>query len=136
MMAWLSQEHALNIRSMAASFRAGSYNPLKRFLKLLCLMAASSVILLGLLHMHPLQLWLKGLVPTRAWRTGRHILKVTHCCVRALVPWKAPCFYQNEVLLGSVARRKVIMIDAFKMGWGTLSDSRIAFGSWTTSMSD
>lgn len=53
-MAWLSQEHTLKIRSMVASFRAGSYNPFKRFQKLLCLMAAaSSVILLGLLHMHP-----------------------------------------------------------------------------------
>lgn len=90
--------------------------------------AAFSVIQLGLLNMQPLQLWLKGLAPIYAWCTGRHTLNVTHGWVKALVPWQSPHFYQNGVMLGSVFRRKVVMTDASKMGWGTMCEGRITFG--------
>lgn len=35
-----------------------------------------------------------------------------------------------HVDMGSVSRRKVVMTDTSKSGWGTLSDSRPAFSSW------
>lgn len=42
-------------------------------------------------------------------------LRVTHGCVKALVPWKMPCLYQSGVDLGSVSRRKVAVTDSSKL---------------------
>lgn len=42
------------------------------------------LIPLGLLHMRPLQIWLKARVPSRAWKSERLMLKVTHDCHAAL----------------------------------------------------
>lgn len=58
--------------------------------------AVSSVVPLGLLHMWPLQRWLKVHVI---------ILRVIYGCTRALVPWKLPRLYQMGVELGLVSRR-------------------------------
>ncbi|CAM4491588.1 unnamed protein product [Leuciscus chuanchicus] len=58
MRAWLMLDRALSIQQLAASFKAGSYLPLRMFQRALGLMAsASSVLQLGLLQMLPLQLW-------------------------------------------------------------------------------
>lgn len=43
-------------------------------------------------------------------------------------------FYLNGMMLDSVSRRKVVLTDASKTGWGTLCNGKIAFGSWATSM--
>lgn len=51
---------------------------------------------------------------------GRHTLKVTHCGVRDLVPWKSPRFYQVWVMLGTISRRKVVMTYASKTCWGAM----------------
>ncbi len=44
------------------------------------MVAASPVIQLGLLHMRPIQFWLKQRVPSAAWRHG-HRVTVTRGCV-------------------------------------------------------
>jgi len=60
MRAWLMLDRALSIQKLASSFKAGSYLPLRTFQRALGLMVASSSVLqLGLLHMGPLQCWLK-----------------------------------------------------------------------------
>ncbi len=52
-------------------FRQGSSVQLKVFQRLLGLKVADSAVLhLGLLHMRPLQLWLKSRVPWTAWTSG------------------------------------------------------------------
>ncbi len=57
-------------------------HPLKAFQIMLGLMAASSPVLrLGLLHMRPIQFWLKQRVPSAAWRHGFHRVMVTLACV-------------------------------------------------------
>ncbi|KAI2647798.1 hypothetical protein H4Q32_031262 [Labeo rohita] len=78
-------ERALAIRQLAGSFRAGALYPLKRFQRMLGLMASASPVLeLGLLHMRPLQHWLKPRVPPHAWRHGRLRVRVDRACVEAL----------------------------------------------------
>ncbi|KAI2668545.1 Gag-Pro-Pol polyprotein [Labeo rohita] len=53
-------ERALTIRQLAGSFRVGALYPLKRFQRMLGVMASASPVLeLGLLRMRPLQRWLK-----------------------------------------------------------------------------
>ncbi len=59
MRARLSREHVAVILSYLRHFREGSSVHLKEFQRLLGLMASASVCHLGLLHMRPLQLWLK-----------------------------------------------------------------------------
>ncbi len=73
----------------------GASHPLNVFQRMLSLnSAASSVIPLGLLHMRPLQFWLNAHVPSHTWRLGCLHFKITHRCIRAVAPWKAPCLYQ------------------------------------------
>ncbi len=58
------------------------------FQRMLGLMAAASPVLrLGLLHMRPIQFWLKQKDPSAAWRHGRYHLTVTWACVSALARW-------------------------------------------------
>ncbi len=83
MTATVSAERTTTIQRHAASFKEGTTRPLKAFQKMLVLMAtASPVLQLGLLHMQPIQCWLKQRVPSVAWRHGRHHVTVT--CVSAL----------------------------------------------------
>ncbi len=56
--------------------------------------SASAVCHLGLLHMQPLQLWLKTRVPWTAWTSGRLSIAVTRGCIEALAPWRNPNFLQ------------------------------------------
>ncbi len=63
--------------SSLAVFKLGHFPPLKCFQRTLGQMAAASpVCKLGLLHMQPLQLWLKGLVSQSAWHVGNLCIKV------------------------------------------------------------
>ncbi len=67
MRAHLSQERSAAILSSLRHFRLGSSVHLKKFRRLLGLMASASAIChLGLLHMRPLQFWLKSQVPWTA----------------------------------------------------------------------
>ncbi len=45
---------------------------------------------LGLLHMRPIQFWLKQRGPSAAWRHGCHCVTVTLACVSALPHWRGP----------------------------------------------
>ncbi len=82
MRARLSRERAAAILSYLRHFREGSSVHFKKFQRLLGLMAsASAVCHLGLLHMRPLQLWLKSRVPWTAWTSGRLSIAVTCGCI-------------------------------------------------------
>ncbi|CAM4570104.1 unnamed protein product [Leuciscus chuanchicus] len=132
MIARLSQQRAVDIRRTANSFRCGASVPLKRFQKMLGLMAsASSVLQLGLLRMRPLQFWLKARVPREAWAPGLLRLRVNQKCVTALKPWKANDWYQSGVSLGTSSRVKVVSTDASTSGWGVLLEGRPFFGQWS-----
>ncbi|KAI2654623.1 Transposon Ty3-G Gag-Pol polyprotein [Labeo rohita] len=125
-------ERALLIQQLAGSFRAGARFPLKRFQRMLGLMASASPVLeLGLLRMRPLQRWLKPRVPPHAWRHGRLHVNVDRACVKALAPWKDLQWYKRGVPLGLVCRRKVVTTDASNRGWGELCDGSPAFGLWS-----
>lgn len=136
MRAWLTQERALTVRREAASFKAGSHLPLKRFQKMLGLMAAASPLIpLGMLFMRPLQFWLKAKVPPRAWLSGRLLIKITYSCVKALSIWTSPHLFLSGTELGSVSRRKVVTTDASATGWGAHCDGELAFGAWNNQLS-
>lgn len=67
----LSQERVPSLLSALAAFRPGKLVSLKCFQRLLgpmAVAAAAIVCQLVLLHMRPLQLWLKVCVPCTAWR--------------------------------------------------------------------
>ena len=132
MTARLSPERGLNIQHVAKSFRHGSIVPLKRFQKMLGLMAsAASVLQLGLLRMRPLQMWLKARVPPRAWTKGLLRLRVDLQCVSALEPWKVTDWYQSGVCLGTASSVKVVSTDASTSGWGALLEGRPLAGLWS-----
>lgn len=105
--------------------------PLRTSQRMLRLMdSASSVLPLVLLHMRPLQYWLKPQVPAHAWCSGRFRAKVDHGCIRALAPQKAPTLYQTGVNMGLVSTRKVVSTYGFNTGWGALCKGRPTSGSW------
>jgi hypothetical protein len=131
MRARLTPERALSVRALASSFRERESAPLKKFQKLLGLMAAASPVLrMGLLRMRPLQHWLKRRVPTHAWQSGSLRIRVNHGCLRTLVPWRAQDWYQEGVTMGTISRRKVVFTDASNLGWGALHKGTPASGLW------
>ncbi len=95
MRARLSRERVAAILSYLRHFREGSSVHLKEFQRLLGLMAsASAVCHLGLLHMRPLQLWLKTRVPWTAWTSGRLSIAVTRGLHRSSGSVAQPEFLQ------------------------------------------
>ncbi len=109
MRARLSRERVAAILSYLRHFREGRSVHLKKFQRLLGLMAsASAVCHLGLLHMRPLQLWLKTRVPWTAWTSGRLSIAVTGGCIEALAPWLNPDLFSRGVPLGLVTSRVVV----------------------------
>ncbi len=68
--ATVSAGRAMTIQCHAASFKEGTTHPLKALQRMLGLMAAASpVFQLGLLHMQPIQFWLKqGVILDTAYR--------------------------------------------------------------------
>lgn len=72
---------ALAIQQLTASFRIGASYPLKRFQRMLSLMASAAPVLqLGLLRMRPFQYWLKPLIRPHAWCHGRILIRVNQAC--------------------------------------------------------
>ncbi len=135
MRARLSRERAAAILSYLRHFREGSSVHLKKFQRLLGLMAsASAVCHLGLLHMRPLQLWLKSRVPWTAWTSGRLSIAVTCGCIEALAPWRNPDLFSRGVkkkTLGLVTSRVVVTTDASTLGWGAVCEGMPASGRWS-----
>ncbi len=132
MWAWITLERSLTIQRLAASLKPGTTRPLKVFQRLLGLMAAAaSVIPLGLLHMWPLQFWLKARIPPHTCRLGRLPVRVDHRCIKAVAPWTTSRLFQTGIRLGLTFRRKVITTDASNSGWGALLEGNPAFGSWS-----
>ncbi len=132
MRARLSRERVAAILSYLRHFREGSSVHLKEFQRLLGLMAsASAVCHLGLLHMRPLQLWLKTRVPWTAWTSGRLSIAVTRGCIEALAPWRNPDFFSRGVPLGLVTSRVVVTTDASTLGWGAVCEGMPASGQWS-----
>ncbi len=100
--------------------------------RMLGLMAAALPILqLGLLHMRPIQFWLKQRVPSAAWRRGRQHVTVTRASVSALVRWRDPFWLKWGVILDTAHRRKVVTTDASSKGWGALCEGKPTFGLWS-----
>ncbi|MCI4385150.1 hypothetical protein PGIGA_G00046990 [Pangasianodon gigas] len=93
--------------------------------------AASNVIPFGLLHMRPLQWWLK----TRGFFRNRgnplRMIKVTRRCRRALAVWREPGFLSQGPVLGTPGRRVVLATDASLTGWGAVMSGRPARGLWS-----
>ncbi len=132
MRARLSRERVAAILSYLRHFREGSSVHLKEFQRLLGLMAsASAVCHLGLLHMRPLQLWLKTRVPWTAWTSGCLSIAVTRGCIEALAPWRNPNFFSRGVPLGLVTSRVVVTTDASTLGWGAVCEGMPASGQWS-----
>ncbi|XP_056593677.1 uncharacterized protein LOC130412904 [Triplophysa dalaica] len=130
----LSQERTESISSALHLLRPGRSVPLREFQRLLGLMAsASAVCHLGLLHMRPLQFWLKARVPWKAWSSGRVRVPVTLSCLSALSPWRDPSMFSRGVPLGLVTRRIVVTTDASSSGWGAVCEGMPASGLWTQS---
>ncbi len=83
----------------------------------------------GLLHMRPLQWWLrtKGFSPRG---NPFCMIKVTRRCLRDLVMWKKPWFLSQGPMLGASCRRKMLTTDASLTGWGAISEGRSSQGLW------
>ncbi|CAM4528872.1 unnamed protein product [Leuciscus chuanchicus] len=130
MQARLSPPRIDSILAAVESVKLGQLLTVKQFQRLLGLMAAASnVIPFGLLHMRPLQWWLRtrGFSPRgNPFRT----IKVTRRCLRALVMWKKPWFLSQGPVLGAPCRRKLLTTDASLTGWGAILEGRSAQGLW------
>ncbi len=132
MTATVSAEWATTIQRHAASLKEGTARPLKAFQKMLGLMAAASPVLrLGLLHMQPIQFWLKQCVPAAAWHHGRHRVTVTQACVSVLTRWRNPLWLKRGMTLDTAHRRKIVTTDASNKGWGALCEGKPTFGLWS-----
>ncbi|XDV15015.1 hypothetical protein PO909_015169 [Leuciscus waleckii] len=130
MQARLSPPRVDSILAAVKSVKLGQLLTVKQFQRLLGLMAAASnVIPFGLLHMRPLQWWLRnrGFSPRgNPFRT----IKVTRRCLRALVMWKKPWFLSQGPVLGAPCRRKLLTTEASLTGWGAILEGRSSQGLW------
>ncbi|CAM4654716.1 unnamed protein product [Leuciscus chuanchicus] len=130
MQARLSPPCVDSILAAVKSVKLGQLLTVKQFQRLLGLMAAASNgIPFGLLHMRPLQWWLRtrGFSPRgNPFRT----IKVTRRCLRALVMWKKPWFLSQGPVLGAPCRRKLLTTDASLTGWGAILEGRSSQGLW------
>ncbi len=92
---------------------------------------AASVMLLGLLHMRPLQHWLHSRVPRWAWYRGTLRVTITPMCRRSFIPWTDLAFLLAGVPLEHVSRHVVVTMDASSTGWGATCNGQAASGLWT-----
>ncbi len=105
---------------------------MKLFQRLLGHMAAAAVtVLLGLLHMRPLQHWLYGRIPRWAWKRGTHRVQITPACRKNFRPWSDPSFLRAGVPLEQVSRHGVVFTDASATGWGATYNGHAVSGVWT-----
>ena len=93
--------------------------------------SAAAVTPLGLLHMRPLQHWLRGRVPRWAWQCGTLRVPLTPSCRRTLVRWLDPSFLWAGVPLERVSRHAVVSTDASATGWGATYNGHAVAGLWT-----
>ncbi|XDV51917.1 hypothetical protein PO909_020709 [Leuciscus waleckii] len=132
MRAQMSPARVESIQAMVSRAKLGHNLTVKQFQRLLGLMAAASnVIPFGLLHMRPLQWWLraKGFSPRG---NPFRMIRVTRKCLRSLVIWRKPWFLSQGPVLGASCCRKTISTDASLTGWGAVMDGRFARGLWET----
>ncbi len=109
-----------------SSFKKGTALPLNAFQKMLALIAAALPVLqLGLLHVRPIQFWLKQRVSSAAWHQGHHCITVT------MNRWRDPLWLKQGVLFDTAHRRKVVTTDASNKGWGVLCEGKPTFGLWS-----
>ncbi|XP_050967151.1 uncharacterized protein LOC127166107 [Labeo rohita] len=94
-------------------------------------MASSAAVTpLGLMHMRPLQHWLRTRVPRRAWHHGTFRVNITPSCRQTLSPWTDIVFLRSGVPLEQVSRRVVVTTDASRTGWGATCNGQAASGVW------
>jgi len=130
MQAQLSPARIASILAAVEQVKLGQSLTVKQFQRLLGLMAAASnVIPFGLLHMRPLQWWLrtKGFSPRG--NPFRRIVS-SRRCHRALIMWKDPWFLSQGPVLGALCRRVMLTTDASLTGWGAIMSGRPAQGLW------
>ncbi len=106
-----------------------SLSPTQSVLKDGLVASASSVLQLGLLHMRPLQYWLKPQIPPHALRYGRIRIRVSQACVKALAPCKDPQWFKQGMTMSLIRRRKVVSTDASNTRRGALCEGRPTFSS-------
>ena len=132
MSARLSPERAQSVLSCIQKLSRSPTVPLKQFQRLLGHMAsAAAVTPLGLMHMRPLQHWLRSRVPRWPWRQGSYRVHVTPVCLKTLGPWKDISFLRAGVPLGQVSRRILVTTDASNTGWGAVCNGQAAAGLWS-----
>lgn len=128
-----SPRRVQDILSMLPQFQHGRTLPYVLYLRLLGkLVAASTVVSLGLLTLRPFQMWLNGLNLNPEWHVHRcKRLHVSPQCLKSLSPWRNGDFITQGVPLGSVpARREVVNTDASLRGWGATWQGRMVQGTW------
>ncbi len=100
----LPLDHPASSLYCASRFKEGTACPLKAFQRMLGLMAAALPVLqLDMLHMRPIQFWLKQRVPSAAWRHGRHRVTVTRACVSGLASWRDSFWLKRGVSRNNVS---------------------------------
>ncbi len=118
------------ILTAARGVRGGQSLTVKQFQRLLGLMAAASnMIPFGLLHMRPLQWWLRTKGFSQRGNPLRTI-KVTQRCLRALDMWRKPWFLSQGLSLGAPCHRVMLTTDASFTGSGAVMIGRSARGLW------
>ncbi|GAA6064854.1 uncharacterized protein LOC113526632, partial [Tachysurus ichikawai] len=131
MQARLSPARVVVILDSVGRVREGQPLSVKQFQRLLGLMAvASSIILLGLLHMRPLQWWLRGRGFSLRGNPYRSI-RVSRRALRALDVWKDRTFLSQGPVLGAPCRRMTLTTDASLTGWGAVMSGHSAQGLWS-----
>ncbi len=81
--------------------------------------------------MRPLQHWLHGRVPRRAWQSGTLRVQVTPACRQTFTPWSDLSFLRAGVPLEQVSRHAVVYTDASAKGWGATFNGLAVSGVWT-----
>ncbi|MGH0150225.1 UNVERIFIED_CONTAM: hypothetical protein FKN15_047416 [Acipenser sinensis] len=112
-------------------FQSGSTVQLVLCQKLLGLMAiASSAIQLGLLHMHPLQVWLNTF-QLHPKRDRPRKLTVSCLCWTALRWWRKAPHRSKSIRMGVIYNHQVVTTNASNSGWGVVWAGRGVSGSWS-----
>ncbi|CAM4674661.1 unnamed protein product [Leuciscus chuanchicus] len=128
----LTEDHAQSMLNCLDTFKSRKVVPLKYFQRLQGHMAsAPAVTPLGLLHMRPLQHWLLGRVPWRAWKDGRFPVAISRTCRKTFQPWSDAVFLRSGVSMIQASRHAVVFTDASKTGWGAMHDGYAVTGRWT-----
>lgn len=133
MVASPSPKRVDNIMSTLVAFQEGRDVPFVQYLRLLgMLVAASSVVPLGLLSLRPMQMWLNGLRldPTKFVHRRRR-LRVSPQCLESLSQWRDRRWVVQGVPLGCLpSRRELVFTDASATGWGATWQGRTVQGVW------